>query len=156
MRTRTLGQFVLSIAFGAMATAASFAQAADVGPNLNRLQSIDHGALAGGRVVIRAQFARPLERLPEVFRTYHPKTSIVLDFPSTSVAVSDDQGTLTFRGVHGIRVVQAGHLTRMVIDLNAPVTHEMALNDGDLWLTLTPFYPKQRERESWFLRADAY
>lgn len=44
----------------------------------------------------------------------------------------------------------------MVIELNAPVTHEMTLNDGDLWLTLTPFYPKQRERESWFLRADAY
>jgi hypothetical protein len=139
----------------ALATAgpADQVHAADSESGRNALQSIDHGILPGGRIVIRATFARPIERLPGLFRTYHPRVSIALDFPGMKDAISDDRRNLTFRGVRNIRVLQSGDLTRVVIHLDQPLIHEMAVMGRELWLKLTPFESQREKRADWYLHA---
>ena len=137
----------------AMAGPAGLVHAADSEGGRNALQSIDHGILPGGRIVIRATFARPLERLPGLFRTYHPRVSIALDFPGMKDAISDDTRKLTFRGVRNIRVIESGELTRVVIHLDQPLIHEMSIMGRELWLKLTPFESPREERANWYLHA---
>jgi hypothetical protein len=128
-------------------------QAADRHAGRNALQAIDHGILPGGRIVIRATFAQPLERAPGVFRTYHPRVSIALDFPGMTDAIPDDTRNLTFRGVHNVRVLESGELTRVVIHLDQPLIHEMSIMGRELWLKLTPFESPREGRENWYLHA---
>lgn len=127
--------------------------AADDGSKRNTLQAIDHGILPGGRIVIRARFAQPLDRLPGVFRTYHPRVSITLDFPETRESISDDTRKLNFRNVRDIRVLRSGDLTRVVIHLDRALIPEMSIAGRELWLELTPFDSPREERANWYLHA---
>ena len=151
MRTRTLS--ITTLLALATAGSAALVHAAESGAGRNALQSIDHGILPGGRIVIRATFAQSLERLPGLFRTYHPRVSIALDFPGVKDAISDDTRKLTFRGVRNIRVIESGDLTRVVIHLDQPLIHEMSIMGRELWLKLTPFESPREERANWYLHA---
>ncbi|MGQ0752687.1 MAG: hypothetical protein ACT4PS_19370 [Betaproteobacteria bacterium] len=141
---------LLALTAGAVTTPA---HAAESDPRRNTLQAIDHGMLPGGRIIIRATFTQPLERLPGLFRTYHPQVSIALDFPATREAISDDSRKLTFRNVRDIRVLQSGDLVRVVLHLDQPLIPEMSIHGRALWLTLTPFESPRQDRERWYMHA---
>lgn len=107
---------------------------------VNSVQSIDHALLHAQEALIRIELAQPLAQRPSGFRTFHPAPRVVLELPET---VSHDRKTIQpERGlVRGIRLVGHAGGTRVVIDLTAPATYELAMEGKHLLVTLRRTLP---------------
>lgn len=104
----------------------------------NTLIAVDHGIMPGGRIVVRATFDQPLRQPPAVFRSYHPRQHIVLDFAATRSGLQDKSRDPDFRGVSAIEVAEGRERTRLTVVLDDPRIHEIEVMGKELWLTLTP------------------
>jgi type IV pilus assembly protein PilQ len=114
---------------------------------LNSVQSIDYALLHAGEVLIRIELARPLTQRPSGFRTFHPAPRVVLELPETSV--TDKKTIQPERGVvRSIRLLGHAKGTRVVIELNASATYEVAM-EGKALLVTVRRTPPARPGDRW-------
>ena len=114
---------------------------------LNSVQSIDYALLHAGEMLVRIELAQPLEQRPSGFRTFHPAARVVLELPAVSVAhkktIEPERGF-----VRSIRLLGHASGTRVVIELNASATYEVAMEGRALLVTLRRT-PPARPGDRW-------
>jgi type IV pilus assembly protein PilQ len=108
------------------------------GSGSNSLQAVQYGTLVGDRIVVRAVFKEPLAAAPPVFRTYHPRLNILLDFPGTASAIGNNITVVKYRGLRQLEVAEIPSRTRLIIELDKPLAHDMRVKGNELWVTLEP------------------
>jgi type IV pilus assembly protein PilQ len=114
---------------------------------LNSVQSIDYALLHAGEMLVRIELAQPLEQRPSGFRTFHPAPRVVLELPAMSVAqkktIEPERGF-----VRSIRLLGHASGTRVVIELTASATYEVAMEGRALLVTLRRT-PPARPGDRW-------
>jgi type IV pilus assembly protein PilQ len=103
---------------------------------LNAIRRVDYVEVHAREALVRIELARALARLPSGYRTLHPAARVVLELPDT--VLSDSKRVVQpERGfVRTIRMVGHAKGTRVLIELNAPATYELALEGNELHVTL--------------------
>lgn len=121
---------LLALIASCVLAVASFPLAAQQDPEPAARNLLTAVSLARGNndsQVIKLVFQNPVEGAPITFTTSNPHR-LVLDFPSTSNGaprVSDQGENGLIKSWH---VAQAGQRTRVVINLTAPVSHEIRMD----------------------------
>lgn len=114
---------------------------------LNSVQSVDYAMVHAGETLIRIELARPLTQRPSGYRTFHPAPRVVLELPETSIAgkktVQPERGL-----VRSIRLLGHAKGTRVIIELAASATYDLALEGKALLVTLRRM-PPVRPGERW-------
>ena len=105
-------------------------------PAPKALQALDYATLPAGSVVLKLTFTHEIRERPPVIATYHPVANVVLDFADTASELLSDRVKIAHRDVRSVQVLTAGGRTRIVINLNRPVSWEMEAAGRDLLLTL--------------------
>lgn len=105
-------------------------------PGLNQVQALDYGILAGGRIIVKLVFRDEPRRPAIVLVNHHPASSIVLDFADTASALGKEPVEVKHLGVQNLQVMQVGSRARLVIVLDRPLVHEIAVKGKELWITL--------------------
>ena len=107
--------------FAAALLLAAAAQAGGV-PNILNAVALTQGN--NDSQVIKLVFKESVEELPIAFTTSNPQR-LVLDFPATGSALPRTSETADGGAVKNWQVVQAGERTRVVLNLNLPVSYEL-------------------------------
>lgn len=110
---------------------------------LNAIRRVDHAQLHAREALVRIELARPLAAPASAFRTLHPAARVVLDLPGVSAA--DERPLRPERGlVRSVRLVPHARGTRVVIELNAPASYELAPSGTFVLVTLRGTPPAER------------
>ena len=100
------------------------------------IQSVT-AATQGGSEVIRIQTSEPLRQLPAGFTIQAP-ARIALDFAGARNATGQNLVELNQGNLRSANVVEAGDRTRVVLNLNQPVTYETRIDGNALLVLLKP------------------
>jgi type IV pilus assembly protein PilQ len=111
------------------------AQAADVPPTANAVQSVDTTTLPGGKVVVRVNLKNALDAVPAGFTVGNPPR-IALDLPNTGNALGRNTVEANLGPLTSVNVVQAGNRTRLVLNLNKSVEYEATIDGKSLMVAL--------------------
>ena len=111
------------------------AQAADVPPTANAVQSVDTTTLPGGKVMVRVNLKNALDAVPAGFTVGNPPR-IALDLPNTGNALGRNTVEANLGPLTSVNVVQAGNRTRLVLNLNKSVEYEATIDGKSLMVAL--------------------
>ena len=103
--------------------------------NAATLDDISYSALPGDRVQIDLKLSEPPQGDPLNFTIDNP-ARIVLDFPDTSLNVSNKNQTVGVGAAHSISAVEAAGRTRVVLNLVKSVGYDMQVQGNDVIITL--------------------
>ncbi len=95
------------------------------------------GAMQGGTELVRIEFAQPLAALPAGFAIQSP-ARIALDFPGTASALAQPAVDINQGNLRSATVVEAGSLTRVVLNLKQPATYTTRIDGNALLVLLDP------------------
>ncbi len=90
----------------------------------------------GDSVTLRVVLKQPLSEVPPSFSVANP-ARIAFDFLNTANGLGKTVEPVSSGGLRSVNVVQSGDRTRLVLNLNQPMTHEAKLVDGQLYITLS-------------------
>jgi hypothetical protein len=121
---------------------------AAAGPALDRIVSVEHASLPGYRLAIRVRFERPPARAPEIFRSFHPSTYIVLRFEQTATALGRGAIEIGRGDVRSIEIVPSESRVQLVLQLAAPLVLQTAIEGAELHLTLQRPPARDADRSS--------
>jgi type IV pilus assembly protein PilQ len=110
----------------------------------NVLQTVDYALLPAGGLLIKVVFRDGLKALPPILVTHYPVFRISLDFADTASAAGKQPFEVGQGGLRSFQVAQTGTRTRLVLNLDRPYTHEMALKGNELLITLQRRQPSGR------------
>ncbi len=111
------------------------AQAADLPPTGNAVQSVETTTLPGGKVVVRVNLKNALTATPAGFTVGNPPR-IALDLPDTGNAIGKNTVEANLGPLSSVNVVQAGTRTRLVLNLNKSVEYEAKIEGKQLLVAL--------------------
>nr|WP_275983111.1 type IV pilus secretin PilQ [Propionivibrio soli] len=94
-------------------------------------------AVQGGAVNVRLNFAEPLKMVPQGFSVASPPR-IALDFPNVVNGLGRNSQSYNEGELKGANIVQSEGRTRVVLNLNRPMTYEASLDGNSLLLVLNP------------------
>jgi len=100
----------------------------------NSLQDVSFAALPGGAVQIILTLESPPAR-PSSF-TIDTPARIVLDFPQTQSALSNKTRPIGVGMVQSLTALEAGGLTRVVVNLVSPVSHSLEVQGREVIVTV--------------------
>ncbi|MEH3087362.1 MAG: type IV pilus secretin PilQ [Xylophilus ampelinus] len=95
------------------------------------------GAVQGGTELVRIEFAQPLATLPAGFAIQSP-ARIALDFPGTTSALPRPTVDIGQGNLRSATVVEAGSLTRVVLNLKQAATYTTRIDGNALLVLLDP------------------
>lgn len=101
----------------------------------NNIKDISYSALQGGKVEVKVTLKQPLSSPPAGFTTNNPPR-IALDFPETANALGQNFIDVGEGALRTMNVVQAGHRTRLVLNLAKPVGYETRMDGNSLIISL--------------------
>lgn len=101
----------------------------------NNIKEISYSALQGGKVEVKVTLNRPLTSPPAGFTTNNPPR-IALDFPETANALGKNLLDVGEGALRTMNIVQAGHRTRLVLNLAKPVGYETRIDGSSLVISL--------------------
>ncbi|MDE2606174.1 MAG: type IV pilus secretin PilQ [Burkholderiales bacterium] len=110
--------------------ASGWAQAAPAVQNVT-------GSLQGGQEVVRVEFSEPLTAVPTGFATQSP-ARIALDVPGATNAMGRSAVDINVGNLRSVNVVQAGAVSRLVLNLKSPTNFKLQLDGKALLVTLDP------------------
>ncbi len=90
----------------------------------------------GDSVTLKIALKQPLSEVPPSFSVANP-ARIAFDFLNTANGLGKTVEPVSSGGLRSVNVVQSGDRTRLVLNLNQPMTHEAKLVDGQLYITLS-------------------
>ena len=90
----------------------------------------------GDSVTLKVALKQPLSEVPPSFSVANP-ARIAFDFLNTANGLGKTVEPVSSGGLRSVNVVQSGDRTRLVLNLNQPMTHEAKLVDGQLYITLS-------------------
>ncbi len=99
------------------------------------LDDISYSSLPGDGVKLEIKLSEPLEAEPLNFTIDNP-ARIVLDFPDTSLNITEKNKTIGIGPAHSVSSVEAAGRTRVVLNLTNPVGYEMEVQGDKVVLTL--------------------
>jgi type IV pilus assembly protein PilQ len=100
----------------------------------NALEEITYSALPGNKVQFHLRMASEAAE-PSSFATDSP-ARLILDFADVAIALPKRSIPVGVGVAHSIDAVQAGGRSRVVINMNEMVPHELRVAGKDIWLTL--------------------
>ncbi len=90
----------------------------------------------GDSVTLKVVLKQPLSEVPPSFSVANP-ARIAFDFLNTANGLGKTVEPVSSGGLRSVNVVQSGDRTRLVLNLNQPMSHEAKLVDGQLYVTLS-------------------
>lgn len=90
----------------------------------------------GDSVTLKVVLKQPLSEVPPSFSVANP-ARIAFDFLNTANGLGKTVEPVSSGGLRSVNVVQSGDRTRLVLNLNQPMSHETKLVDGQLYVTLS-------------------
>lgn len=127
---------VLCAAFLAAGTIRDAVPAEAGEATFNSVQGVDYALQPGGRIAIKVVFQHELNEPPVVFKSFHPKTQIVLGFADTVSALPKNPVRVGQRELISLQVVQSGTRTRLIIGLLRPMIQKFDVSGNELLVTL--------------------
>ena len=129
-------QYVLGL-IGVTLFAMATAGAQEPPKSDSSLNSIEAMTVAsqGGVVNVRLTFKEPLASVPLGFSVAKP-ARIAIDFPNTANGLGKNSQTYNEGDLRSVNVVEAGGRTRVVLNLNQPMTYQPTLDGKSLVLAL--------------------
>ncbi len=91
----------------------------------------------GGKIVITVTTRNPLKSVPPSFSVTNP-ARIAVDFPETVNAIGRTSQNIGEGDLASMNLVQGAGRTRLVLNLDRPVAHEMSLDGKNVVITLLP------------------
>ena len=133
---KKLTSFAIQVALFSFAMAAPWlVTAAEMPAANNQLQAVDVTTLPGGRLNVQLQMAQPLSAPPASFTLTNPPR-IVFDIPRTSNATGKNTVPVNQGALKSVQVVQANDRSRIVLNLSAPVQHQLQVQQQTLLIAL--------------------
>lgn len=105
------------------------------GAAANSIESVQASSLQGGDILVRISFKQPLTGIPASFSVNAPPR-VAIDFPATANATGKTLQEVGERDLRNINIVQVGNRTRLVMNLNKPLTYDAQLDGKTLLVTL--------------------
>lgn len=102
----------------------------------NSVQGVDYALQPGGRIAVKVVFRHQLKDPPVVFKSFHPKTQIVLGFSDTVSSLPKKPVLIGQRELISLHVVQSGTQTRLIIGLLRPMIQKFDVSGNELLVTL--------------------
>lgn len=90
----------------------------------------------GDSVTLKVVLKQPLSEVPPSFSVANP-ARIAFDFLNTANGLGKTVEPVSSGGLRSVNVVQSGDRTRLVLNLNQPMSHEAKLVGGQLYITLS-------------------
>lgn len=103
--------------------------------NAATLDDLSYSALPGDRAQIQLQLSEPVSGEPLNFTIDNP-ARIVVDFPDTSLNITEKNQSIGIGAAHSVSVVEAAGRTRVVLNLVKSVGYDMAVQGNTVTLTL--------------------
>jgi type IV pilus assembly protein PilQ len=103
--------------------------------NAATLDDLSYSALPGDRAQIQLKLSEPVAAEPLNFTIDNP-ARIVVDFPDTSLNITEKNQSIGIGAAHSISVVEAAGRTRVVLNLVKSVGYDMAVQGDTVTLTL--------------------
>ena len=91
----------------------------------------------GGKIVVSVTTRDPLKSVPPNFSVTNP-ARIAIDFPGTVNAIGRTSQNIGQGDLASMNLVQGAGRTRLVLNLNRPVAHDISLDGKNLIITLSP------------------
>ena len=112
-----------------------------------KLNSLDSMTVVqqGGVLNVKLTFKDPLSSLPPGFSVVKP-ARVALDFANTINALGKNNQTYNEGDLKSANIVQTEGRTRLVLNLNQPMTYEPTIDGNDLLLVLTPSAQKEWQK----------
>src|ERR1035437_10033964 len=140
---RLLGLLIAFGVFGAQAQAAEESLRSSGAPTGVLLAGADAQnsitalsvSTGNGTTVIKVELAQPLANLPAGFAINTPPR-IAFDFPNTANGLGKSVQDFTEGDLHSANIVQAGSLTRLVVNLNQMLIYDTKIDGKNLLITL--------------------
>jgi type IV pilus assembly protein PilQ len=130
---KRIKQYLLGLVGGALLALAS-AQAQEVRPNsIESFNVVQQGSVLN----VKLTFKEALQALPPAFSVAKPPR-IAFDFPNTTNGLGKSSQTYNEGDLKSANIVQAEDRTRVVLNLNKPMTYEATIDGNSLLLALVP------------------
>jgi type IV pilus assembly protein PilQ len=104
-------------------------------PDQNAIEAIDVATLEGGHTVLKITLKQPLENAPASFSINNPPR-VAFDFPNTTNSIGKNSLDLKEGSLRGVKIVQAGQRTRLVVNLATNVGYDTELKGNQFFITL--------------------
>ncbi len=125
-------------AFAVISLPGFVASAAEVSAR-NAIETLDVSPQQGGKIVVKVGLQQPATGVPAGFSVLNPPR-VVLDLPATTNSLGKTSQQVSDGDLRSINVVQAGERTRIVMNLNRPMSHDARLEGNAILVTLVPQY----------------
>jgi type IV pilus assembly protein PilQ len=130
---KQIKQYLLGLAGGVLLALASV-QAQEVRPNaIESFNVVQQGSVLN----VKLTFKEALQALPPAFSVAKPPR-IAFDFPNTTNGLGKSSQTYNEGDLKSANIVQAEDRTRVVLNLNKPMTYEATIDGNSLLLALVP------------------
>jgi len=128
------------VAGGVLAAATSLfgltGQATEVATG-NAIETLSVSPQQGGMVVVKVGLQQPTATVPAGFTVLNPPR-VVLDLPGVTNALGRTSQQVSDGDLRSINVVQGNDRSRIVMNLNRPMSYEARLEGNAILLTLSP------------------
>lgn len=128
------------VAGGVLAAATSLfgltGQATEVATG-NAIETLSVSPQQGGMVVVKVGLQQPTATVPAGFTVLNPPR-VVLDLPGVTNALGRTSQQVSDGDLRSINVVQGNDRSRIVMNLNRPMSYEARLEGSAILLTLSP------------------
>lgn len=130
---KQIKQYLLGLAGGVLLAIAGV-QAQEVRPNaIESFNVVQQGSVLN----VKLTFKEALQALPPAFSVAKPPR-IAFDFPNTTNGLGKSSQTYNEGDLKSANIVQAEDRTRVVLNLNKPMTYEATIDGNSLLLALVP------------------
>jgi type IV pilus assembly protein PilQ len=130
LRWMTVGIFGLACAIGLPRASQAQADAPQ-----NGVEAINVSSSADGKVLVKVSLKQALSAPPASFAVENPPR-IALDLPNTANNLGKNSLEVSEGDLRTMSVVQAGSRTRLVMNLNKPLSYDTKLEGKELHITL--------------------
>ncbi|MBN8449660.1 MAG: type IV pilus secretin PilQ [Candidatus Accumulibacter sp.] len=130
---KQIKQYLLGLVGGVLLALAS-AQAQEARPNsIESFNVVQQGSVLN----VKLTFKEALQALPPAFSVAKPPR-IAFDFPNTTNGLGKSSQTYNEGDLKSANIVQAEDRTRVVLNLNKPMTYDATIDGNSLLLALVP------------------
>ena len=134
LNKRVAGRLVVAVASLLCFTA----HAADMAAR-NAIDTLDVSPQQGGKIVVKVGLQQPAPGIPTGFAVLNPPR-VVFDLPATNNSLGKTSQQVSDGDLRSINIVQAGERTRIVMNLNRPMSYDAKLEGNAILVTLAPQY----------------
>lgn len=121
----------------ATASLAGFVANATEVSTSNTIEALDVSPQQGGKVVVKVGLQQPASGVPAGFAVLNPPR-VVFDLPATANSLGRTSQQVSDGDLRSINVVQAGERTRIVMNLNRPMSYDAKVDGRAILVTLVP------------------